>query len=70
MPQLQITINIDDNAVEGHQLNKLAKDFGEDDASILGRIAGSNQDAAGHRAEPSVIALKAIAAAVRSAEAE
>ena len=70
MARLQIEISIDDNVVEGHQLNKLAKDFGEDDASIIGRIAKANSDAAGHRAEPSVVVLKALCESVRAAEAE
>ena len=68
MSTITIQIEIDDNVVEGHQLNKLAKDFGEDDASILGRIAKANQGAAGHRAEPVAVALKAIFRAVRAAE--
>ena len=70
MASLTITIQIADEPLTGHQLNKLAKDFGEDDASILGRIAGANSDAAGHRAEPSVVVLKALCESVRAAEAE
>ena len=70
MPQLQITIEIDDSVVEGHQHSKLARDFGEGDAAIIGRIATANSEVAGHRAEPVAVVVKAIAAAVRSAEAE
>ena len=68
MARLQIEITIDDNVVEGHQLNKLARNFGEDDASIIGRIAKANQDAAWHRDKPGVVVLKAICEAVRAAE--
>ena len=68
MARLQIEISIDDNVVEGHQLNKLAKDFGEDDASIIGRIAKANQGGASHRAEPVAIVLQALCEAVRAAE--
>ena len=68
MARLQIEINIDDNAVEGHQHHKLAKDFGEDDAAIIGRIAKANQDGASHRAEPVAVVVKAICEAVRAAE--
>ena len=70
MASLTLTIQIADEPLTGYQHAKLAKDFGEDDASILGRIAKANQDVAGHRAEPVAVVVKAIAAAVRSAEAE
>ena len=70
MALLTITIEIDEQPLTGHQHHKLAKDFGEDDASILGRIAKANQDVAGHRAEPVAVVVKAICEAVRAAEAE
>ena len=69
MSTLTLQIEIDDQPLTGHQHSKLAKDFGDDDSAILGRITKANQDAAGHRAEPVAVVLKAICEAVRAAEA-
>lgn len=68
MASLTITIEIDQQPLTGHQHSKLARDFGEADGAILGRITNANQDAAGHRVEPVGVVLKAICEAVRAAE--
>ena len=68
MSTLTLQIEIDDQPLIGHQHNKLATVHGETDAVILGRITKANQDAAGHRAEPVAVVLKAICEAVQAAE--
>ncbi len=69
MAQFQITIEIADEPVAGHALNKVSAKFGSAEGAIVDRIARANQATyPNHKFDPVEILVKTIRAAVEAAE--
>ena len=69
MASLQITIEIDEQPLTGHQHKKLEADHGQYDAAILSRIVKSNAGEYGPNTSCVDVVLKSLCAAVTAAEA-
>ena len=69
MSKITIQIEIADEPVDGHSLDKLSAKFNPTTAAIVDRIGHANQATfPSHRYDPVDVLVKTIAAAVHSAE--
>lgn len=70
MASVTITLELSDEPVDGHTLDKLAARYSPTAAAIVDRIGQANQASfPSHRYDPVDVLVKTIAAAVESAEA-